>query len=107
MPRSEAAQIPQYRHEHQYRPGYRPMGGGPPVRFRFILKDFSINDKIIHQGYHPNHRPPVSGRQPDYGHSQVIPQMHQNSQIYPGQRLNYPQVRPTNQQVRLPPQPSK
>jgi len=78
MPRSEAAQIPQYRHEHQYRPGY-----------------------------HPNHRPPVSGRQPDYGHSQVIPQMHQNSQIYPGQRLNYPQVRPTNQQVRLPPQPNR
>ena len=32
MPRSEAAQIPQYRHDHQYRPGYRPMGGGPPVR---------------------------------------------------------------------------
>ena len=62
---------------------------------------------IFHQGYHPNHRPPVSGRQPDYGHSQVIPQMHQNSQMYPGQRLNYPQVRPTNQQVRLPPQPSE
>ena len=40
MPRSEAAQIPQYRHEHQYRPGYRPMGGGPPVRFRFILRFF-------------------------------------------------------------------
>ena len=43
MPRSEAAQIPQYRHEHQYRPGYRPMGGGPPVRKYFfcILNDFS------------------------------------------------------------------
>ena len=66
-----------------------------------------FHGNIFHQGYHPNHRPPVSGRQPDYGHSQVIPPMHQNSQIYPGQRLNYPQVRPTNQQVRLPPQPSK
>ena len=80
--------------------GWWPSG----KRLKIVLFAMTI---FFYQGYHPNHRPPVSGRQPDYGHSQVIPQMHQNSQIYPGQRLNYPQVRPTNQQVRLPPQPSK
>lgn len=42
MPRSEAAQIPQYRHEHQYRPGYRPMGGGPPVRIYDRIFIFSM-----------------------------------------------------------------
>ena len=47
MPRSEAAQIPQYRHEHQYRPGYRPMGGGPPVRIYDRIFIFSMSKFFI------------------------------------------------------------